>query len=180
MPPLPTPTPLVLIAGPIAAGKSAVSRRLAADLRASGQRVALVELDAIADMARPTLPDWAHAHGIFAAVTGQWLAAGLDVVIAESVSDHAELAAVLQNVPAGTDVLTVVVTCPFEIALARALADPTRGISRDPRFLRGVHERWADEMPLIRADLVLDTATTDLEESVRRIRAALEAPSAAR
>ncbi|WP_193105137.1 AAA family ATPase [Brachybacterium sp. FME24] len=179
MQPHPSPTPLVLMAGPIAAGKSAVSRRLAQELRASGQQAALVELDAIADMARPTLPDWAHAHGIFAAVTGQWLVAGLDVVIAESVSDRAELAMVLQNVPAGTDVLTVVVTCPFETALERASADPTRGISRDPGFLRGVHERWVDEMPLISADLVLDTATTDLAESVRRIRAALGTRSGA-
>lgn len=50
-------TPLVLIAGPIAAGKSAVSRALAESLRADGTRLALVELDQIADMARPTLPD---------------------------------------------------------------------------------------------------------------------------
>jgi adenylylsulfate kinase-like enzyme len=168
-------TPLVLIAGPIAAGKSAVSRLLAMDLRRSGRQIALVELDALADMARPTLPDWSVAHRIFASVTGQWLGAGMDAVIAESVSDREELEAVLQTAPAGTPVLTAVVTCPFDVALERALADPTRGISRDAEFLRGVHERWAEEMPRLDADLVLDSATTSLDESVRRIRSALDA-----
>lgn len=77
-------TPLVLIAGPIAAGKSAVSRALAESLRAGGTRLALVELDQIADMARPTLPDWTDAHRIFASVTAQWLDAGA-VPLAEGV-----------------------------------------------------------------------------------------------
>lgn len=179
MVPQPAPPPLVLIAGPIAAGKSAVSRRLAEELRAAGRQLALVELDAIADMARPTLPDWAYAQRIFAAVTGQWLGTGLDLVIAESVSDRAELADLLRHVPAGTPVLTVVVTCPVEVALERALADPTRGISRERDFLHDVHARWADEMPLISADLVLDTATMSLGDGVQRIRAALGMPSAA-
>ncbi|MDN5724488.1 MAG: chloramphenicol phosphotransferase CPT family protein [Propionibacteriales bacterium] len=167
------PPSLVLIAGPIAAGKSAVSRRLADDLRVSGQQVALVELDALADMARPTLPDWTVAHRIFASVTGQWLLADMDVVIAESVSNRAELQLVLGHVPVGTPVLTVAVSCRFEVALERALADPTRGISRDADFLRGVHEQWAEESPLFPVDLALDSGTTPLAESVRRIRSAL-------
>ena len=169
----PSPAVIVLIAGPIAAGKSVVSRRLAEDLRRAGRQIALVELDALADMARPTLPDWADAHRIFALVTGQWLRAGLDTVIAESVSGHQELDQVLQDVPAGTPVLTVVVECPADIALERALADPTRGISRDPGFLREAHARWALEREMISADVVLETGVTSLEESVSRIQAAL-------
>lgn len=169
----PSPAVLVLIAGPIAAGKSAVSRRLAEDLRRAGRQIALVELDALAGMARPTLPDWADAHRIFALVTGQWLRAGLDTVIAESVSGRQELDQVLQDVPAGTPVLTVVVECPADIALERALADPTRGISRDPGFLREAHARWALEREMISADVVLETGVTSLEESVSRIQAAL-------
>src|SRR5699024_9933133 len=57
-------TPLVLIAAPIAAGKSAVSRALAATLRSDGPLLALVELDPIAAMAPPTLPAWAGAPGV--------------------------------------------------------------------------------------------------------------------
>lgn len=178
-------TPLVLIAGPIAAGKSAVSRALAETLRSDGHLLALVELDQIADMARPTLPDWADAHRIFASVTTQWLDAGLDLVIAESVSSRSELDRVLRNVPAGTPQLTVVLTCDVDTARHRALADPTRGVSRQEDFMRRVHAAWALQLPQIPADLVLDTASLPLTESVRRIRAALAvlptaAPSAER
>ena len=169
----PARTPLVLIAGPIAAGKSAVSRALADALRADGHRLALVELDQIADMARPTLPDWADAHRLFASVTSQWLQTELDLVIAESVSSRSELDLVLGNVPAGTPLLTAVLTCDADTALRRAQADPTRGVSRQEDFLRRVHADWALQLPQLPADLVLDTAAVPLAESVRRIRAAL-------
>lgn len=176
MPPAPHGTPLVLIAGPIAAGKSAVSRALADSLRAEGStRLALVELDLIADMARPTLPDWADAHRIFASVTAQWLDAGLDLVIAESVSTRSELDLVLGHLPAGTSLLTVVLTCTADTALERALADPSRGISRQEDFLRTAHADWARQRPQIPADIELDTGTVPLPESVRRIRTALTA-----
>lgn len=167
------PTILVLIAGPIAAGKSAVSRALADALRADGHRLALVELDQIADMARPTLPDWADAHRIFASVTSQWLDAGLDLVIAESVSSRDELDVVLGGVPAGTPLQTVVLTCDIDTALGRVLADPSRGISRQESFLRRVHAEWAQQLPQIPADLILDTAAVPLTQSVHRIRTAL-------
>lgn len=169
------PTTLVLVAGPIAAGKSAVSRALADALRADGRLLALVELDAIADMARPTLPDWAVAHRLFASVTAGWLTTGLDLVIAESVSSREEFDLVREGVPAGTPLLTVVVTCDADTALERALADPSRGVSRNEDFLRGVHAEWARQLPRIPADIVLDTAEVPLAESVRRIRAVLTA-----
>ncbi|WP_232820136.1 chloramphenicol phosphotransferase CPT family protein [Brachybacterium sp. YJGR34] len=166
-------TALVLITGPLAAGKSAVTRALAEQLRADGIQLALVELDAIADMARPTLPDWAAAHRIFAQVTAQWLHADLDLVIAESVSGRAELDLVLRGVPAGTPVLTVALACDVEVALERALADPTRGLSRDEGFLRSAHEAWRAERSHLPVDLDLDTTATPIDESVRRIRAVL-------
>ena len=169
----PARTLLVLISGPIAAGKSAASRALAEALRADGTRLALVELDQIADMARPTLPDWNDAHRIFASVTSQWLDAGVDLVIAESVSSHSELDLVLGGVPAGTPLLSVMLTCDVETALLRALADPSRGVSREEGFLRRVHAHWAQQQPQIPADLVIDTAAVPLAESVDRIRAAI-------
>ncbi|MDN5688485.1 MAG: hypothetical protein L0G94_17665 [Brachybacterium sp.] len=167
-------TPFVVVAGPLAAGKSAVSRRLADGLRADGHQLALVELDQIADMARPTLPDWADAHRIFASVTARWLEAGLDLVIAESVSDREEHERVLRSVPAGTPVLTVVLDCDVDTALARAQSDPSRGLSRDEDFLRRAHARWAEQLPQIPADLLLDSDTTSIDESVQRISALVE------
>ena len=170
----PAPTRLLLIVGPIAAGKSTLARRLTDALREAGQQIALVELDAIADMARPTLPDWADAHRIFTSVTAQWLDAGLDLVIAEGPSSRREVEEVRKDVPAGTPVVTVVLTSSFETAYSRALADPTRGISRQHRFLSQQYRRWAEELPRIDHDLLLDTETTSPEECIRQILSLLD------
>lgn len=59
-----TPLALVAVAGPQASGKSALARALSAELRRQGELVALVELDQIAAMALPTLPDWDTAQQI--------------------------------------------------------------------------------------------------------------------
>lgn len=170
----PAPTRLLLIVGPIAAGKSTIARALTASWRAAGQQVALVELDTIADMARPTLPDWADVHRIFASVTAQWLEAGLDLVIAEGPGSRHEIEKVRTSVPAGTPVVTVVLTSSFETALSRALSDPTRGISRQQGFLSQAYRRWAEELPRIEHDLLLDTDISAPEASLRTIRSLVD------
>jgi hypothetical protein len=101
----------------------------------------------------PTLPDWEDAHRIFGSVVGQWLRAHIDLVIAEGPCDRHEIATVLGNVPAGTPVTRIVVTTDFETALGRAQADPTRGLSQDPEFLRGQYDGWEQEFPHIRSIL---------------------------
>lgn len=167
---------LVLVQGPIAVGKSALARALTARLRRDGARVALVELDQIAEMALPTLPDWADAHRIFCSVVAQWLGTPPDVVVAEGVGSPEEAAALHAAVadargapPDGEPTLSVVLTVAYATALERALADPTRGISRDPAFLRREYDRWdrvREEMP---ADLRLDTSAATLEECVEAV-----------
>lgn len=64
------PLTLVIVAGPQASGKSTLAAALSAELRHRGERVALVELDQIAEMAIPTLPSWDVAHHIFESTTG--------------------------------------------------------------------------------------------------------------
>lgn len=164
---------VVLVAGPQASGKSTLSAALSGALRGAGESVALVELDAIAAMALPTLPDWAVAHRIFESVTGQWARAGLACVIAEGSGSQEEVSRLRAQVPDGVATLTVAVTASFDVALARARRDPTRGVSRERRFLRGVYERWPDELARIAADLVVDTDATSVQQGVGLIRAAL-------
>lgn len=170
----PAPTRLLLIVGPIAAGKSTIARALTAALRDTGQQIALVELDTIADMARPTLPDWADVHRIFASVTAQWLEAGLDLVIAEGPGSRQEVEKVRRSVPAGTSVVTVVLTSSFEIAISRALSDSSRGVSRDEEFLAQEYRRWADELPRIEHELLLDTGIAAPETALRKIRSLMD------
>lgn len=171
-PTVPAPT-LVLVVGPIAAGKSTVARRLADDLRADGRRVALVGLDEVAEMALPTLPGWDVAAAVFASVVGQWLRTELDVVVAEGPGDPDEVAGVMAVVPAGTRVVSAVLTSDFDVALARAQADPTRGISRDPDFLGRIYAGWREHWPRLHADVAVDTGETSLDAAVTAIRATL-------
>lgn len=162
-------TTLVLIVGPIAGGKSTVARSLTAGLREGGADTALVELDQIAEMALPTLPDWSVAHEIFASVVGQWLRSTLSYVVAEGAGSPSEIARVLAAVPDGVRVVTIALTSPFPIALARAQTDPTRGVSKDPDFLAAEFERWARDLPAIDHDLLLDTSRSSVPECVAAI-----------
>ena len=160
---------LLLIVGPIAGGKSTVARALAVRLREAGEQVALVGLDEIAEMALPTLPDWNAAHEIFRSVVGQWLRTDLTVVIAEGPGSPDEVAGVLAEVPAGTRVVIATLTSSFDIALARAQADETRGVSRDPLFLSRVFAQWARDLPRIPSDVRIDTGSSSVAESVEAI-----------
>lgn len=49
---------LIAISGPIASGKSALAKALSAELRSRGSSVALTDLDTVAEMTLPTLPEW--------------------------------------------------------------------------------------------------------------------------
>lgn len=147
---------LVMISGPIAAGKSTLAVELARLLRTKGSSVALTDLDTVAEMALPTLPDWAWAHHIHARLVGAWLATGIDVVVDEGTSTVDEVRQVLAEVPAGVEVFHVVLTADYDRSLARARGDSGRGLSRDPDFLRAAHLSFAQELPDLPCDLRLD------------------------
>lgn len=173
MDPSAVPIALVVIAGPQASGKSTLAAALAAELRRRGESVALVELDQIAAMALPTLPSWDAAHEIFASVTAQWLQTGVTCVVAEGSGSWDEVSRLLRRAPSTAVTLTVATTAPFEVALARAQADPTRGVSKERDFLAGVYEQWAIEIDRISSDVTLDTGAVAIDEGVARIREAL-------
>lgn len=173
MDPSAAPLALVVIAGPQASGKSTLASALATDLRSRGERVVLVELDQIAAMALPTLPSWEDAHEIFGTVTGLWLRTEVTCVIAEGSGSWDEVSRLLDRAPSEAVTLTVATTAPFEVALARAQADPTRGISKQRDFLAGVYAQWSSELGQGRWEVLLDTDDADVDHGVSRIRAAL-------
>ncbi|ACQ81005.1 hypothetical protein Bcav_2760 [Beutenbergia cavernae DSM 12333] len=157
---------LVLISGPIAAGKSTLAREVARQLRELGRTVALVELDTVAEMALPTLPDWDWAHSIHAGLVGAWSATPIEVVLDEGTETPAEVAQVLRAVPEGAPVLKVVLVADVERSWERAQGDPTRGLSKDRDFLTEMYERFAAGLPELERDLLLDVEATSLEERV--------------
>lgn len=160
---------LVVVAGPQASGKSTVAPALGEALRGRGERVAVVELDALAAMALPTLPSWDVAHEVFEAVVGLWARSGLTCVIAEGSGHAAEVERLLRQVPPGGVALTVAVTTSVETAYGRAQADPTRGVSKDRAFLQRVYEHWPSELELLRPDVLLDTDHLDVAQCVTAV-----------
>ncbi len=161
---------LVVIAGPQASGKSTIATALSHDLRERGERVAVVDLDGIAAMALPTLPDWETAHAIFETVTGRWLRSDLTCVIAEGSGSHKEVARLVALAPPAAVVVTVAITVPFDVAFERARQDATRGVSRQRDFLAEVYRRWPGELARMDPDLVLDTGRLTVERSVDAVR----------
>lgn len=148
-------TCLVLVAGPLAAGKSTVSQLVVDALRGRGRDVAFTALDDVADMARPTLPDWEWAHDIHARLVGLWVRTGIDVVVDEGASSIGEVQAIHAQLPPETPTLHVVLAAEYEPALKRASSDPTRGISKEPAFLRSQYDHFATQLPLLPRDLLL-------------------------
>jgi adenylylsulfate kinase-like enzyme len=163
------PVALVIVAGPQASGKSTLAGALSTELRAQGERVALVALDEIAAMALPTLPGWNAAHQIFETTVGLWARSGLTIVIAEGSGSAEEVSRLRDESPDEAVVVTVATTASFETALTRAQSDPTRGISREYEFLSGVYRGWDDELGRIAPDVVLDTDELSIVEGVQRM-----------
>lgn len=162
-----------MISGPIAAGKSTLAGELVQMLRADGFSVAGTDLDTVAEMALPTLPDWDWAHRIHAQLVGAWLRTGVDIVVDEGTSSPGEVRQVLDQVPDGVTVFHVVLTADFDASLARARADSGRGVSKDPAFLRAAHDTYARHLPHLRNDLLLHVEGQEPGALARQILARL-------
>jgi len=80
----------------------------------------------------------------------------------------------LNQAPPGAVTITVASTATFDVAFARAQADPTRGISKEHGFLSGVYQRWTDELGRINPDVVIDTSVLTIEQGIERIQAAID------
>jgi predicted kinase len=149
---------LVVVTGPIAAGKSAVGRGLAR--RARG---AVIDLDLVYEvLAGDPKSDeavWSRARRLAGAMAAAALDEGLEVVVIEGEAwTPGHRAELLLHAPPAARVRWVTLTVSFPEALRRAQADPTRGLSRDPAFLRAHLDAFARALPWLRgAGEVIDT-----------------------
>jgi hypothetical protein len=165
---------LVVLTGPIAAGKNTVAGRLAQLLTAHGRTVVVADVDDVAAMvgapgaARAGL--WFAAHEAHGALVGQWMRSAVDyVVVVGPIFSLDEQAALARTLPDDATTVWVIVDASVATTLARAQADPERGSSRDPEFHRAAHRRFRELLPLIPADTVFDSE----ELSAERIAAAI-------
>lgn len=155
---------LVILTGPIAAGKSTVADLLAERCAADGRSVAAADLDEVA-FAQHGTSDlgsfWQRAGIAHTALVRGWLSAGIDVVVAHGPlfesGTYDSLAAM-----AGTEVRVhqILLLVPVEVALERVAADPDRppsALSRQPDFVRSASDAFAAQARPA-AGRVFDTA----------------------
>ena len=137
-----------MVTGPIAAGKTTVAAAVGAAVRDAGLAAAVVGLDEIvASLRAPGTRwqrSWAQARRAHAALLGGWLRSGVEVVLAEGpFHDADEIAVLLSEVPPGTVTRWCWLDVAYAAARERTAADPARGLSRDPAFLRRSYDRVA-------------------------------------
>ena len=165
---------VVLISGPIASGKSALSRAVAAQLEeASGASVAVIDLDLVYEMLdRGPKADervWAQARRIAGRLGSVLLGEGHSVVVeGGDFGTDAALAEFENELPPQAAVRLVLLGVDFETALKRARSDDSRSVSKDRAFLAACYAEFRTEW-LGRNALNLDTGSASLAETARSV-----------
>jgi chloramphenicol 3-O-phosphotransferase len=168
---------IIVICGPIASGKSTVARALAQLFEEQGLLAAAIDLDVVYELfehegtAKASAATWRRARKAAAALTDALLEDGIGVVVVEgdllTAEQRAQFVTALRSsvVP-----MFVTVHVPVDVALQRVQRDPTRGISRDPDFLRRHYEELHEAVRTRpAADLVVDTSAVGAREAARAI-----------
>ncbi len=147
---------LFVLTGPVGGGKSTTALALAKRLRGCGQSAAVIDLDLVYCMARQSdgyaeQEVWARARRGAAALSDRFFCEGIQVVIVEGeFFCQAELDALWGALATPAELRFVTLDVSYEQALARVSGDPTRGLSRDPAFLRRLHDSYLAALPFLR------------------------------
>jgi adenylylsulfate kinase-like enzyme len=164
---------VVVISGPIASGKSALSRVVAAQLEeAHGVVSSVIDLDLVYEMLdvrrRPKDDDrlWADARRIAARLVSVLLREGRSVIAEGDFATDEALGEFESELPEEAVVRLVLLDVDFETALERARADDCRGVSRDRTFLSEHYAQFSADWSG-RDVLKLDTGSESLAETAR-------------
>jgi shikimate kinase len=174
------PRLLIVITGPVGAGKSTTSLALARSLRRPDFAVAVIDLDQIYGFVRqqdgygePTA--WVRARQGAAALANSLFNTGMSVVIVEGEFFNSEELGTL-TAPIHVNVVCYFFTLrlSYQRALERVQGDPSRGASKDPSFLKSLHAYFASALPFLEAEsVVIDTDELAQDEVVARLMAVL-------
>jgi len=162
---------LVVISGPIASGKSTVAHALGSRFRAGGRGVAVLDVDDVVDtiggFGDLDPESWHQAQVVHGELVGAWLCQGFDVIAHGPFFERRELDALLHAVPDGIEPRRVHLLATYEAALERVALDVSRGLSKDPAFLRLTYDRVESLLPTMpRSEWTFDTAAMSCGEIV--------------
>jgi predicted kinase len=173
------PSKLLVISGPIAAGKSTVAAALATAFRDSGRTAAVVDLDRIYMMFdnRPPMTDprtSRQARRTAAALTDHFVLDGIELVIVEGTfwteSERDELTGRLTTL---VRPVFLTLRVAVEEALRRVQGDTGRRASRNPVLLRASHADF-DAVTPIATDAIIDSTSLTVDAIVAATMAVLE------
>jgi len=170
-------TQLVVLTGPIGAGKSSVAELVSRRVAWTGLTAAVADLDDVAFMQRGRIDleeFWRRAGITHCALVRSWFAVGVDVVVAHGpFFESRSYDELFATAPGDATVLHVLLRVSYEEAVARVTSDTERGataISRDPEFLRSTHSAFRErESALPRVHLEIDTTDLALEVIAERV-----------
>lgn len=167
---------VIVITGPIASGKSTVARELARELELTNVRAEVIDLDRVHDRLTAngsTVDDstWTLARQETATVASALLESGVAVVIAEgSFNLPRDRASLTKYLRPTTGLVFVTLQVSFEEGFRRAQSDPSRGRSRDRRFLGSHFAARHDVLAAIpETDIVIDTERSTATAAAKRI-----------
>ena len=165
---------VAVIGGPLASGKSSLSRATATRLEeVSEAEVAVIDLDVVSEMLDPRggpgVPKsderlWSQARRVAGRLSAMFLAEGRHVVAEGNFPGDRALRDFERELPADARLRLVMLDVAFETALRRAQADASRGLSKDASFLSAHYSefslRWREHDVL-----QLDTGAISLAEA---------------
>jgi hypothetical protein len=106
------------------------------------------------------------------------LSSGVDAVIAHGPFYSAnETSVLMRQVPVDIAVRRVMLLATYEVALNRVTGDSSRGLSKDPAFLRSTYERFLELLPDIEVcEWTFDSTKSTVDEIVTTVTQALRPP----
>jgi shikimate kinase len=169
---------VTVISGPIASGKSSLSRAAATRLEETGEtKAAVIDLDVVYEMldpqgrsGRPKSDErlWSQARRTAGRLAALFVADDRCVVAEGNfAADHA-LREFEAELPADVQLRLVMLNIDFEVALRRTQADPSRGLSKDRSFLARHHREFTPEWHGYEV-LPLDTGALSVAEAAEAV-----------
>jgi hypothetical protein len=160
---------LLVLTGPIGAGKSTLAAEVGVRLRASGRATAVLDLDevllTIGGFAHLSSERFGQARRVHGELVGAWLEEGLDVVAHGPFFTAGDLDLAVQAVPPGTKVRVALLQASFDVTAERVRSDPTRPTPFKSELLRAAFDRaQASLANLLGLDRIIDTGSRGVSE----------------